>query len=648
MIKRKSSQHESHIMQGFDPSNPLPRVMHEGAHEMKGADAKLTTIIGAMAVADVVKTTLGPKGMDKIILTLGKHGTVTVTNDGATILKRLTVENPAAKILVDISKSQDDEIGDGTTTVCVLAGQLLHEAEALLDQNIHPQTIIAGWRLALQVAKETLEKQAFDNSGNEEQFKKTLFKIAKTTLSSKIVRANHDHFANLALEAVLRLKGSGDLERIQIIKKAGGNMGDSYLEDGFILNKHIGVGCPRRLENATILVANTPMDTDKIKIYGAKVKTDSVAKVAEIEKAEVGKMMKKCQKIVDHGINCFINRQLIYNKPEQFFAEHKVMAIEHADFDGIERLAFVLGADIVSTFDTPESVRLGSCALIDEVMIGEDRLIRFSGCKSGEACTIIMRGSSQVLGGGGEGVGTYMRRQVHARVLVLIFPLQHVLDEAERSLHDALCVLVTAVKDPRAVYGGGCCEIAMAEKVDALAKITPGKKALAIESFARALRSIPKILADNGGYDSAELVSQLRAAQVQGAANPGLNMSNGTIGDMEQLGVTESYRSKNQSLTSATGENVFRWRSAPLAASLTYSLSPLPSPPLPPPPPSTPLPILAEAAEMILRCDEVIRAAPRQVPLAISPPARVFRVIFLFVLSRQIRLVLQRGEAHPH
>jgi chaperonin GroEL (HSP60 family) len=177
------------MAQGFDPSNPLPRVMHEGAHEMKGADAKLTTIIGAMAVADVVKTTLGPKGMDKIILTLGKHGTVTVTNDGATILKRLTVENPAAKILVDISKSQDDEIGDGTTTVCVLAGQLLHEAEgicahlhsvldqprkqffifchriplffviptksnasaALLDQNIHPQTIIAGWRLALQV-----------------------------------------------------------------------------------------------------------------------------------------------------------------------------------------------------------------------------------------------------------------------------------------------------------------------------------------------------------------------------------------------------------------------------------------------------------------------------------------------------------------
>jgi T-complex protein 1 subunit beta len=512
-------------MQGFDPSNPLPRVMHEGAHEMKGADAKLTTIIGAMAVADVVKTTLGPKGMDKIILTLGKHGTVTVTNDGATILKRLTVENPAAKILVDISKSQDDEIGDGTTTVCVLAGQLLHEAEALLDQNIHPQTIIAGWRLALQVAKATLEKKAFDNSGNEEQFKKTLFKIAKTTLSSKIVRANHDHFANLALEAVLRLRGSGDLERIQIIKKAGGNMGDSYLEDGFILNKHIGVGCPRRLENATILVANTPMDTDKIKIYGAKVKTDSVAKVAEIEKAEVGKMMKKCQKIVDHGINCFINRQLIYNKPEQFFAEHKVMAIEHADFDGIERLAFVLGADIVSTFDTPESVRLGSCALIDEVMIGEDRLIRFSGCKSGEACTIIMRGSSQ-----------------------------HVLDEAERSLHDALCVLVTAVKDPRAVYGGGCCEVAMAEKVDELAKVTPGKKALAIESFARALRSIPKILADNGGYDSAELVSQLRAAQVQGAANAGLNMSNGTIGDMEQLGVTESYKSKNQSLTSATGE----------------------------------------------------------------------------------------------
>jgi T-complex protein 1 subunit beta len=400
------------------------------------------------------------------------------------------------------------------------------------------------------------------------------------------------------------------LERIQIIKKAGGNMGDSYLEDGFILNKHIGVGCPRRLENATILVANTPMDTDKIKIYGAKVKTDSVAKVAEIEKAEVGKMMKKCQKIVDHGINCFINRQLIYNKPEQFFAEHKVMAIEHADFDGIERLAFVLGADIVSTFDTPESVRLGSCALIDEVMIGEDRLIRFSGCKSGEACTIIMRGSSQ-----------------------------HVLDEAERSLHDALCVLVTAVKDPRAVYGGGCCEVAMAEKVDELAKVTPGKKALAIESFARALRSIPKILADNGGYDSAELVSQLRAAQVHGAANAGLNMSNGSIGDMEQLGVTESFKSKNQSLTSATGDIhllLCCFCAGVIARAGCHARSSLPSrgrrndPPLRRGHPCSPAPGA---------CD--------------SSPRSSVGISWLTCLSCFCRVdvssrVVQRGEAHPH
>uniref|UniRef100_A0A7S0HJA7 CCT-beta n=1 Tax=Hanusia phi TaxID=3032 RepID=A0A7S0HJA7_9CRYP len=478
--------------------------------------------------------------MDKILQS--QSGEITVTNDGATILKKLTLDNPAAKILVDISKTQDDEVGDGTTTVCILAGSLLAEADPLLSQRIHSQIIVEGWRIALNAARKALESAAFDISADQKLFREYLLKVAKTTLSSKIVHVAHDHFAEICVDAVLRLKGSGNLENIQILKKAGGSMRDSFLSPGFILDKKIGVGQPKRVENAKILIANTPMDTDKIKIYGAKVKVDSLSKVAEIEQAEAAKMVAKCDKIIACGCNVFINRQLIYNKPEQYFADKGIMAIEHADFDGIERLSAVLGGEIASTFEHPELVKLGECELIEEIMIGEDKLIQFNGCRAGEACTIVLRGASS-----------------------------HILDEAERSLHDALCVLKTIVQDPRAIYGGGCSEILMAEAVDAVAKQTPGKKSLAIEAFAKALRTLPKTIAENGGYDSTELVTQLRAAHNQGHSSHGLDMEKGSIGDMKQFGITESFRVKCQSLVSA-----------------------------------------AEAAEMIIRVDEVITCAPRQ------------------------------------
>merc|ERR1719174_2324211 len=212
-----------------------------------------------------------------------------------------------------------------------------------------------------------------------EKFRADLINIAKTTLSSKVVQHDREFFAEMCVDAVLRLEGSTNLDSIQMIKKTGGTLHESYLDEGFILDKKIGVGQPKRIENAKILVANTPMDTDKIKIYGARVRTEGMAQVGAIEKAEKDKMRKKVQKIIDHGINCFINRQLIYNFPEQLFTDAGVMAIEHADFDGIERLALVTGGEIVSTFNSPEDAKLGDCKLIEEIMIGEDKLIRFSG-----------------------------------------------------------------------------------------------------------------------------------------------------------------------------------------------------------------------------------------------------------------------------
>lgn len=448
-----------------------------------------------------------------------------VTNDGATILKSIALDNAAAKVLVNISKVQDDEVGDGTTSVAVLAAELLREAEKLVGQKIHPQTIIEGYRLASQAALKALEESAVDHSKSPEAFRKDLVSIARTTLSSKVLAQDRDHFATLACDAVLRLKKSSDLSHIQIIKKAGGKLSESYLDEGFILDKKIGVNQPKRLEKAKILVANTSMDTDKVKIFGARMKVGATSKLAELEKAEKDKMKAKVDKIKSHGINCFINRQLIYNWPEQLFTDAGIMSIEHADFDGIERLALVTGGEIASTFDHPEQVKLGTCDLIEEVIIGEDTLIKFSGVSAGEACTIVLRGATEQL-----------------------------LDEAERSLHDALAVLSQTVIEPRTTLGGGCAEMVMAKAVDGAATRVDGKKQLAVSSFAVALRQLPTILADNAGLDSGDLVSRLRKTIYDGLTTYGLDLMKpgGGIEDMRDLGVIESYKLKRAVVSSAS------------------------------------------------------------------------------------------------
>ncbi|KAL4241271.1 TCP-1 chaperonin family protein [Abortiporus biennis] len=491
------------------------------ATEEKAENARLSSFVGALALGDLVKSTLGPKGMNKILQS-ASSGDINVTNDGATILKSIQLDNAAAKILVNISKVQDDEVGDGTTSVCVLAAELLREAEKLIAQKIHPQTIIEGYRIASAAALKALEKAAIDNHDDPVQFRQDLFNIARTTLSSKVLSQDKNYFANLAVDAVMRLKGSTDLEHIQIIKKLGGKLEDSYLDEGFILDKAIGVNCPKRLENAKILIANTSMDTDKIKVFGARLKVDSTGKLAELERAEKEKMRAKVDAIASH--------------------EKGIVTIEHADFEGVERLSLVTGGEIASTFDRPDLVKLGRCDLIEEIMIGEDKLIKFSGVAAGEACTVVLRGSTNQM-----------------------------VDEAERSLHDALSVLSQTVKETRVVLGGGCSEMLMSCAVEEETRKIEGKKAIAAEAFCRALRQIPVILADNAGYDSSDLVSKLRAAHYEGRADAGLDMNEGTIGSMKKLGVTESYKLKRQVVLSAS-----------------------------------------EAAEMIIRVDDILRSTPRK------------------------------------
>lgn len=515
--------------------------------EERGENARLSAFIGAIAVGDLVKTTLGPKGMDKLLQSATRAESQ-ITNDGATILQSIPFDNPAAKVLVNISKVQDEEVGDGTTTVTVLAAELLREAEKLVNRKIHPQTIIDGYRIANKAAREALTRSAIDHSQDKAAFREDLLSIARTTLSSKILSQDKEKFAQLAVNAILRLNGSTNLDHIQVISKLGGKLSDSYLDDGFILEKKFGVRQPKRIgkiagkqEGTKILVANTPMDTDKVKVFGAKFKVDSTSKLAELEKAEKEKMKGKVERILNHKMDLFVNRQLIYNYPEQLFTEAKINSIEHADFAGVERLALVTGAEVVSTFDAPEQVKLGYSDSVEEIMIGEDTLLRFSGCKSTEACSIVLRGATE-----------------------------QVLAEAQRSLHDALAVLSQTVAAPKTTLGGGCAEMLMSKAVDEASRKCQGKVAIAVESFANALRQLPTILADNAGYDSNELISILKAAVYSGHTTMGLNLNTGEVADMRELGIVESYKLKNAAVNSAS-----------------------------------------EAAEMLLRVDNIIKAKPR-------------------------------------
>merc|ERR1712071_581142 len=481
-----------------------------------------SSFVGCIAVGELVKSTLGPKGMDKILVGFGRNdGQVEVTNDGATILRAIGVDNPAAKVLVDLAKVQDQEVGDGTTSVTVLTCELIKEAEKLIEMKIHPQTVIAGWRKAVAVAKDALTNSAIDNSGDEAKFHEDLMNISRTTLSSKILSQHKEFFAKMCVDAVVRLKGSGNLQAIQIIKKQGGTLTDSFLDNGFLLDKKIGLNQPKRVENARILIANTPMDTDKIKVFGSRIRVDSVAKVAELELAEKEKMKEKVDLILKHNCTVFINRQLILTVLSDWVWSLAARLCLLLDIPNLSNWVVVISSKRLC------SVKTNCCAFL---VSHWERLALWS-------CEAPLSKFSMKLN------------------VPFTTPF----------------VLSSTVKETRTVYGGGCSEVLMANAVCNLADKTPGKESLAMESFAKALRSLPVVIADNAGYDSAQLISELRAAHSQGKHTMGLNMDVGKIDCMQQMGVTESFMVKRQVLVSA-----------------------------------------AEAAEMILRVDDIIKAAPRR------------------------------------
>jgi T-complex protein 1 subunit beta len=499
--------------------------MNSGTTEERGEDARRTILAGTDLVGEILRTTLGPKGMLKMLK--GETGT-SITNDGAFVLKNLLVDSPAARILVDSSAGQDWEEGDGTTSVAVLASLLVREASKLA---IHPTRIIKGYRMAQGKCEELLEKMCFEPSRDD------LLRLVRTTLCSKVLKYDLERFCEMCVNAVERLEDRNDLELIQIIKCTG-KLEASYLDDGFILKKDTEV---KEMKNPKILVANTAMDQDKIKVFGAKLNMSSVSELAEMERVEKLRIQEKVEKIARSRVDCFINRQLIYDYPMQLLRLKNVQPIEHADFAGVERLNAVLGGKILSTFDSMDESCYGTCESIGNVTIGNERMIKFSGVKKG-ASTIVLFGSSKEM-----------------------------LDEAERSIHDALCVLTRIKEDPRVLYGGGSSEMCLAVALGKYALEEPGAESEAILAFSNALQEIPKILADNGGHNGDLVKSSLRADHGAGRSSYGVDTNEGMSRCMKELGVVDSFRIKKRAVVAAS-----------------------------------------EAAQMIVKCDAVVKCKPRE------------------------------------
>lgn len=471
-----------------------------GTNEERHDDAIRSIRNGVRLVGDILKTTLGPKGCLKVI-----HGKETsITNDGAFILKNLLIDSASAKIIISSSISQDWEEGDGTTSIAVLASLLLEEA---FDLSIHPTKIIKGYSMALAKCLEVLNKRKFAPKPED------IRNLVKTTLNSKILSNNLDIFIDICIQAIDRVD---DVSLIEIIKLEG-DLSESMIVDGIVLNKSFDIN----LTNPKILVANTSLDFDKTKIFSSKISVDSIRELENIENAEKEKMVAKVDSICKTPFDLFINRQIIYDYPNQLLENKGIKIIEHADFEGVERLNKVLGGNLVSTFEEIKEVDLGTCSKVSSIEIKGHKMIKFEGIKKG-ASTIIICGSSKEM-----------------------------LDEAERSVHDALCVLKRVKQSPFCLYGGGCTETALALELSKLALDTKTKESEAIEKFANALLSIPKILADNCGFDGDEVKALLKNDHSYRRINHGVNVENGKTACMKEKGIIEGFEMKRRVIAAA-------------------------------------------------------------------------------------------------
>ena len=515
-------------------------ILKEGTTRRRGREALYANIMAARIVAEAVKTSLGPRGMDKMLV--DSFGDVTITSDGRTILDEMEIEHPAAKMMVEVAKTQDDEVGDGTTTAVIVAGELLGEAEQLLDKNVHPVIIIDGYRKAAKKALEFLDGIAKPVDPKD---KEILKKIAMTAMASKLVAEHREYLADLAAEAILQVveevdgKLKVDVDDVKVEKKAGGSLTDTQLVKGIVLDKEVvHPGMPKRIEKARIALLNCPLEVEKTE-FDAKIHIETPEQMEAFMKEEERMMREMVEKIRAAGANVVLCQKGIDDMVQHFLARAGILAVRRIKKSDMEKLSKATGARIVTNLDDLKPEDLGYAELVEERKVGEDKMVFVEGCKNPKSVTILIRGGSE-----------------------------RVVDEAERSIHDALCVIKDVVEEPRIVAGGGAPELALAMRLRDWAEGLPGKEKKAVDAFATALEAIPITLAENAGLDPIEIMAELTARHKKGDVWAGVDVINGKVADMWGLEVFEPALVKKQVIKSA-----------------------------------------AEAATMILKIDDVIAAA---------------------------------------
>ncbi len=519
-------------------------VMKEGSERTRGKDAQSRNILAAKTIAAAVKSTLGPKGMDKMMV--GSTGDVVITNDGATILREMDIEHPAAKMMVEIAKTQDDEVGDGTTSAVVIGGELLKRAEDLLEQEVHPTLIVTGYRLAAEKAYEILKELALDVMPDDTE---TLEKIATTSMTGKGAEVARELLTELAVDSVRAIaekgeKGKVDIEHIKLEKKTGGSKEDTILIKGMLVDKERAhTGMPKLVEDAKIALVNSALEVEKTEV-DAKIEITSPDQMKAFLDEEERMLAEMVSKVKDSGANVLFCQKGIDDLVQHYLAKEAIMAVKRVKESDMNKLASATGGKVLTTLEEIRPGDLGNAGLVEERKIGDEEMIFVENCQNPKSVSILLRGGTE-----------------------------HVVDELEREMNDALRVTACAVEDGKYVTGGGATEIELALKLRDYASSVGGREQLAIQAFADAVDVVPRALAENAGLDPIDMLVALRSAHESGDKYAGLDVFKGEPTDMLKASVIEPLRIKTQALSSAT-----------------------------------------ESATMILRIDDVIASSAEQAP----------------------------------
>ncbi|MFP4171047.1 MAG: thermosome subunit beta [Methanomassiliicoccales archaeon] len=521
-------------------------ILKEGTKRTRGKDAQQNNIMAAKAIADAVKSSLGPRGMDKMLV--DSMGDVVITNDGVTILKEMDVDHPAAKMMVEVAKAQDTECGDGTTSAVVLAGELLKKAEDLLDSNIHPTTIASGYRMAAQRALEVLDSGAIEVSIDDRE---NLKRMAMTSMISKSVSGSRDHMADVAVEAVATVaeevdgKYSVDLDDIKMVKKQGGTMEDTEVIRGIIVDKGpVHSSMPKKVENARIALIDSAMEIKKTEI-DAKIQINDPTQMQAFLDQEERMLRDMVDRVQEVGANVVFTQKGMDDLVQYFMDKRGIFGIRRVKKSDMEKIAKATGAKIVSKIGELSEEDLGEADLVEARKVQDEEMTYITGCGNPKALSILIRGGTE-----------------------------HVVEEIERSLEDAVHVVAVGIEDGKMITGGGSTAVELAMRLREYAASVGGREQIAIDAFAGALEGIPKVLAENAGFDPIDLLIDLRRAHKNGEKHAGVNVYTGKVADMFKENVLEPLRVGKQAINSATEATVMVLRIDDVIASKGGSRAP--------------------------------------------------------------------------